>query len=267
MKRKKRGGERIVKAKPSGYEERRVRRLGKVRLLIGFLLLAVIAGGAWLAWEQITVPYVPEDTESTVSSTVSEKEEEILPSYDDDFNLKLATADSPLTKENEPELTEFEGVQVDERIVPALEALLEAAEKEEVPLTITQGYVSPEEQDALFEEEVQRLMKENKYSRVMAEQTAIKTVPKGGQDESQTGLSVRVAAPDQKGKFEDTAQYRWLSRHSIEYGFVFRFPEGKSTYTGREFDSSYLRYVGNDAAARMRQLQMCLEEYAEYASR
>lgn len=50
-------------------------------------------------------------------------------SYDDDFNLKLATADSPLTKENEPKLTEFEGVQVDERIVPALEALLEAAER------------------------------------------------------------------------------------------------------------------------------------------
>ena len=57
MKQRKKNGERIVKAKPSGYEERRVRRLGQVRLLVGVLLLAVIAGSAWFTWERIMVPY------------------------------------------------------------------------------------------------------------------------------------------------------------------------------------------------------------------
>ena len=136
----------------------------------------------------------------------------------------------------------------------------------EIPLEGTEGSVSPEEQDTRFEERVQQLMETEGYSRVMAEQTAVQTVARGGQDESQTGMSVRVAAQGAEGNFQDTAQYRWLSRHSIEYGFVFRYPEGKSSYTGREFDPSYIRYVGETAASRMRALQMCLEEYAEYAS-
>ena len=264
MKHGKRRGERIVKAKPSGYEEKKVRRLGRIRAAVGLLLVAVAAGGLWFAWQQAMRPYEEEPAPSSSSSSASQ--EEALPRYGDDFNLKLANADNPLTQENAPELTDFQGVQVDERIVPALEALLEAAQAAELPLEVTEGYVSPEEQDQRFEERVQQLMETEGYSRVMAEQTAVQTVARGGQDESQTGMSVRVAVQGAEGNFQDTAQYRWLSRHSIEYGFVFRYPEGKSSYTGREFDPSYIRYVGGNAASRMRALQMCLEEYAEYAS-
>ena len=94
--------------------------------------------------------------------------------YGDDFNLKLVNKENPMEEGEEPQLTEYAGVQMDERIVPALEAMLEAAEKEGVPLTVTGGYVSAEEQDTLFQQEVERLKKENKYSQVMAEQTAEK---------------------------------------------------------------------------------------------
>ena len=261
-KKKKGTGERIVKAKPSGYEEKRVRRLGKIRILIGFLLIAVIAVGAWLAWEQIMIPYEPE--EKTESSQTSSQQEEVLPIYGDDFNLKLATPDHPL--EEKPQITEFQGVQMDERIIPALEALLQAAEQNKTPLKLVSGYVSPEEQDEKFNAEVERLMKEKKYSRVMAEQTAAASVSRGGQDESQTGLSVWVGLED-GSDFASSAQYRWLARHSVDYGFVFRYPEGKKSNTGREFDPCCIRYVGQRAALQMRQLQMCLEEYVAYTDR
>ena len=52
MKHGKRRGERIVKAKPSGYEEKKVRRLGRIRAAVGLLLVAVAAGGLWFAWQQ-----------------------------------------------------------------------------------------------------------------------------------------------------------------------------------------------------------------------
>ena len=268
MKQSKKNGERIVKAKPSGYEERRVRRLGQVRLLVGVLLLAVIAGSAWFTWERIMVPYEGKGESGSSQSEGKESSQgEILPVYGDDFNLKLVNKENPMEEGEEPQLTEYAGVQMDERIVPALEAMLEAAENEGVPLTVTGGYVSAEEQDTLFQQEVEKLKKENKYSQVMAEQTAEKTVSRGGCDDAQTGMTVQVAAKDEAGNFENTAQYRWLSRHCIEYGFVIRYPEGKNSYTGKEFDPTRVRYVGTRAAGRMRQLQMCLEEYAEYSNR
>lgn len=266
MTRHRKRGERIVKAKPSGYKEREVRRLGNIRLLVGILLLCAIAAGGWLSWTQMMAPYeesIPENSTAPVSSS----QEELLPVYENAFNLKIASADTPLEEGDEPELAEYEGVQVDKRIIPALQAMLEAAREQGMDLEVTQGYISAQEQDALFQQEVKRLMEENEYSQVMAEQTAAQTVARGGQDESQTGMSVRLAAPEGTGNFEETAQYRWLSRHCVEYGFIVRYPSDKESATGHKGDSSYFRYVGNQAAMRMRQLQMCLEEYAAYTDR
>ena len=265
MKHIKKRGERIIKAKPSGYEEREIRRLGRIRIAVAILLLGVIAVSGWLVWERVTVPYEKEDAVSSVSSSSSSKEE-TLPVYKDDFNLKLANQENSLTEEQEPELTEYQGVQVDERIVPALEALLKAAEEAGVPLQLVSGYVSREEQDKLFQKEVERLIKEESYSRVMAEQTASQNVAPGNQDDSQTGMSVVVQSEKESSDFSSTAEYRWLYRHCIDYGFVLRYPEGKKSYTGRDFDPNCIRYVGETAAARMRQLQMSLEEYVDYVS-
>ncbi|HIS50477.1 MAG TPA: M15 family metallopeptidase [Candidatus Gallacutalibacter pullistercoris] len=264
MKHTRKHGEKIVKAKPSGYEEREIRRLGRIRIAIGMLLLGVVAASGWLVWERVTVPYEKaENTDSSISSSPSSKEE-TLPVYTDDFNLKLANQENSLTEEQGPELTEYQGIQVDERIVPALEALLKAAEEADVPLQLVSGYVSPEEQDELFQKEVERLIKEESYSRVMAEQTASQNVAPGNQDDSQTGMSVVVQSEKESSDFSSTAEYRWLYRHCIDYGFVFRYPEGKKSYTGRDFDPNCIRYVGEKAAARMRQLQMSLEEYVDY---
>lgn len=264
MKHTRKHGEKIVKAKPSGYEEREIRRLGRIRIAIGMLLLGVVAASGWLVWERVTVPYEKaENTDSSISSSPSSKEE-TLPVYTDDFNLKLANQENSLTEEQGPELTEYQGIQVDERIVPALEALLKAAEEADVPLQLISGYVSPEEQDELFQKEVERLIKEESYSRVMAEQTASQNVAPGNQDDSQTGMSVVVQSEKESSDFSSTAEYRWLYRHCIDYGFVFRYPEGKKSYTGRDFDPNCIRYVGEKAAARMRQLQMSLEEYVDY---
>ena len=134
MQHKKRG-ERIVKAKPSGYEEREIRRLGKIRWLVGGLLLCTIVVGAWLSWIQVMTPFEPvsnSDSE-TVASSVASQSEEVLPVYNNEFNLKIASSDHPLEKDQEPELGEYEGVQVDKRIIPALKAMMEAAQKQNLP--------------------------------------------------------------------------------------------------------------------------------------
>ena len=62
---------------------------------------------------------------------------------------------------------------------------------------------------------------------------------------------------------EDTAVQKWLMEHSWEYGFVLRYPNGKSELTGIIYEPWHYRYVGKEAAAEMRTLEVCLEEYLD----
>ena len=61
-------------------------------------------------------------------------------------------------------MTEFKGVQIEERILPALEKMLEDAKRDGCHLNITGGYVDKETQQTQYEQEVQRLMDSGGYT-------------------------------------------------------------------------------------------------------
>ena len=44
------------------------------------------------------------------------------------------------------------------------------------------------------------------------------------------------------------AVQQWLIAHSWEYGFVLRYPNGKSDVTGISYEPWHYRYVGKEAA-------------------
>ena len=60
---------------------------------------------------------------------------------------------------------------------------------------------------------------------------------------------------------EDTAVQKWLMAHSWEYGFILRYPSGKSEITGILYEPWHYRYVGRADAERIHTLNICLEEY------
>ena len=45
---------------------------------------------------------------------------------------------------------------------------------------------------------------------------------------------------------------------------ILRYPENKTTHTQRAFEPDHFRFVGQKHATRMRELEMSLEEYANY---
>ena len=51
--------------------------------------------------------------------------------------------------------------------------------------------------------------------------------------------------------------------HCWEYGFILRYPEGKSDVTGIIYEPWHYRYVGREAAQAIRDQGVCLEEYLE----
>ena len=52
-------------------------------------------------------------------------------------------------------------------------------------------------------------------------------------------------------------------KHSWEYGFILRFPTGKSDVTGIIYEPWHYRYVGKEAAKEIYDRGICLEEYLD----
>ena len=49
--------------------------------------------------------------------------------------------------------------------------------------------------------------------------------------------------------------------HCQDYGFILRFPDGKSDLTGIIYEPWHYRYVGKEIAAEIMERGICLEEY------
>lgn len=270
---------------PAGYnlfvsrdkqqEERSARRLRAwMRAVIGL----VIAGGAVVAglfiWSYL-VPYFHQELQIGAASGLESEpassevsalpvyDEMGLPVYDNEVNLFVINPEEPAQEDFAPQLGTAAGVQVDSRIVAAVELMAAAAKEDGLALTFTEGYVSYQEQGERFEEKVDQLMEEG-LTAVMARTEAQSLVPEAGESDFQTGMCLRLAVSGDAESFEKSKTYSWLRNNMGKYGFIFRYPEGKESYTGCTADPSVIRYVGSAVAAAMQQRSMCLEEYIDY---
>ena len=81
-----------------------------------------------------------------------------------------------------------------------------------------------------------------------------------GASEHQTGLAFDVTA-ENNGGFETTEQYAWLCAHAHEYGFIQRYPANKADETGISYEPWHYRYVGVEAATRIRETGVTLETF------
>lgn len=83
-----------------------------------------------------------------------------------------------------------------------------------------------------------------------------------GYSEHQTGLATDINSVD--SSFENTAEFRWLQQHAIEYGFILRYPKGLEDITGFVYEPWHYRYVGVEAAEQIVREGLTFEEYYAY---
>ena len=73
-----------------------------------------------------------------------------------------------------------------------------------------------------------------------------------GHSEHQSGLAIDICDRTEKAcinsNYNDTASAKWLSDNAYKYGFILRYPSGKTGETGYKFESWHYRYVGKDLA-------------------
>lgn len=70
-----------------------------------------------------------------------------------------------------------------------------------------------------------------------------------GHSEHQSGLAFDVNQINDT--FNNTKEAKWLSDNCYKYGFILRYPKGKTKETGYKYESWHFRYVGKDLATKL----------------
>ena len=173
----------------------------------------------------------------------------------DDWELTLINR-SHLQEEFHPKLTQIDDIQVDSRIAENTRQFLAASRAIAPEETLISGYRSRAEQTELYEEAL-ALAEEEGLSRQEAEQEVQKRIQLPGASEHQTGLAIDMSEPE--GQEDGVANK--IAEIAPKYGFILRYPEGKSDITGVNFENWHYRYVGVESAQYMQKHHLVLEEY------
>lgn len=182
----------------------------------------------------------------------------------DSWELLLVNRWNPLPEGYSIQTVELRnGLRVDERCYQDLQAMMDTCRAEGLSPVICSAYRTQEYQERLYRAETERWL-ERGYSQSDAEEEAGKSVAVPGTSEHQLGLAVDIV--DMNNQRLDESQERtdvqiWLMAHSWEYGFILRYPSGKSEITGIIYEPWHYRYVGREHAERIDTLNVCLEEY------
>ena len=131
----------------------------------------------------------------------------------------------------------------------AFNELKSAASRDGQYLYLNSGYRSYSSQQSIYNEYVYY------YGYTYAEAYAARA----GHSEHQTGLAIDVT--NSSGTFTGSTQAAWLAKHCADYGFILRYPEGKTDKTGYNAESWHIRYVGKELAQAITNSGLCLEEY------
>lgn len=208
--------------------------------------------------EEVTPPYELEEPEKPdVYTDVVENPYEILSVANKDFALSgeyepidLTIPDVPFPfSEDNPKK------QLRKEAAGALEELFSSAEEDDIHLFAVSGYRSYERQESIFAANVEQDGEEhaNTYS------------AKPGESEHQTGLVMDISSEDVgfdlTTDFGATTEGEWVKNHSHEYGFIIRYPKGKEDITQYQYEPWHLRFVGVEAATKIKENEETLEEY------
>lgn len=139
--------------------------------------------------------------------------------------------------------------KVNKIALEALKNMQADAEALGLDLSLISGYRSYDKQEKLHDEYVKKDGKEvaNTYS----------ALP--GHSEHQTGLAFDIGSVERS--FADTSEAKWIEENAHLYGFIVRYPKGKSDITGYIYEPWHVRYLGIDIATDVKNSGLTLEEY------
>lgn len=183
----------------------------------------------------------------------------------DDWSLTLVRSDRPLPADFMPELEEVEpGEYFDARAAAALRILIAEARADGYTVYLCSGYRSYETQYAIYQRHITEYLQQG-MTPEQAEAATLLAVNAPAGSEHQLGLAADILeyyGQTMEPWIGGSGLMLWLEQHCAEYGFIVRYPDGKTDITGVEYEPWHLRYVGSCAPYIMEN-GLCLEEFLD----
>ena len=249
---------------------RRLHSAVKRTLLLGIVCLAAGGTAFWLSIGAKTLPQAA--ASAPASSSASETDPAPSPAQqaqalladprmvlvnhshkmpeDYTFTTKECGSDTAINKALQTEAAD------------AFLSMQAAAAKDGVDIRMQSGYRSVEYQQKLYDNKTQ-YYRDKGYPEAEARQKAAAVVNPPGYSEHNCGLAADLNSPEHPALdrgFADTAAFRWLQEHAVEYGFLLRYPEGAEAVTEITYEPWHWRYVGPENAALLNRSGLCFED-------
>ncbi|MBQ4467961.1 MAG: D-alanyl-D-alanine carboxypeptidase family protein [Firmicutes bacterium] len=151
----------------------------------------------------------------------------------------------------------YSGAKMKSVAYKAFKKMYNAAADKDLNFKICSAYRSYSQQRSLF----------NNYMYSRGASTAFILSAYPGRSEHHTGLAIDLLTGRNgwamSNSFGNTKEGKWIKKHCAEYGFILRYPDGKTDITGYGYESWHLRYVGKDVAKEIMSNGLTLEEYLD----
>ncbi len=203
----------------------------------------------WYESEDHTLYYFQEDGAMTVGQLEIDGVNRFFTSTG--AHVLLVNKWNPVPEDYQPDLVSYGKWEIDRSCYEALKSMLSDL-KTVGYYEITSAYRSTATQKAIWNNRIQRYRNQG-YSKEGAEEKTALEVALPGTSEHHLGLAVDISAGDKVDA--------WLAENSWRYGFILRYPEGKTDLTGIVYEPWHFRYVGLELAAELYELDLCMEEY------
>lgn len=226
--------------------------------MLPIIMVAVLVVGTYFGYLSFEDEHIKISNEERQQAQLTEK----YTDEENEFLLMVVSSASPVESSFVPILENYNGFEVSYLMVDDLNKMVADAKSQGLDVQVDGGYISFEEQKEIYDTAVKDYKKKKKCTTVKAEVAVRKNTPNAGESERQTGLVVEMSNGTDD-KFQDTAEYRWLCKNAVDYGFVLRYPD-KVNAGSVSFSPQLFRYVGENNARNMRAYNMNLDEYSQY---
>lgn len=149
----------------------------------------------------------------------------------------------------------YDGNEVPKFVYDKYLEMWNAANEEGLYLIMTSSYRSYQYQEDLY----------NSYKQQKGEKWADSVAARAGFSEHQTGYALDIVTYNSTmDDFEESDEFKWLSKNAHKFGFILRYPKGKEDITGYDYESWHYRYVGEDVAKYIYENKITFDEYYAY---
>lgn len=246
--------------------QKRYREAMRNRIIAAVLLAGIIVGAIFII-KGCKKDDAPADDAQNTNQPVDNVGDTTTPDDGvivDDELLTLVNPWNPLPDDWTVDLVTLDdGHRVDSRCYEAYMEMINACKAAGYSPVNCSSYRTQETQQSLYDNKVQRLISSG-MSEEEAKTEAAKAVAILGTSEHQLGLAVDLVdanMQDLTSAQESTETQKWLMANSWRYGFIHRYPNGKTDITGIIYEPWHYRYVGKDAAQEIFNRDITLEEY------